>query len=113
MSDSHGPSRAQYLEGSVGVESFVPVKQRHSVGRGSRHRDCIDAGRVFLEPPAGGRRGPRAAMALTDDFQVFFWGNNNHGQSGLGTEHFGQAYRKIEEPVRGPGHSGGAGGGGV
>lgn len=39
------------------------------------------------------------AMALTDDFQVFFWGNNNHGQSGLGTEHFGQAYRKIEEPT--------------
>jgi hypothetical protein len=39
------------------------------------------------------------AMALTDDYQVYFWGNNNHGQSGLGMEHFGQAYRKIEEPT--------------
>eukprot|EP00906_Rhabdomonas_costata_P025663 RCo036660 len=39
------------------------------------------------------------AMALTEDFQAFFWGNNNHGQSGLGVERFGQSYRKIEEPT--------------
>eukprot|EP01012_Entosiphon_sulcatum_P006081 TRINITY_DN12834_c0_g1_i1.p1 TRINITY_DN12834_c0_g1~~TRINITY_DN12834_c0_g1_i1.p1 ORF type:complete len:578 (+),score=69.28 TRINITY_DN12834_c0_g1_i1:158-1735(+) len=39
------------------------------------------------------------AMAITEDYRVFFWGNNNHGQSGLGNERFGQAYRKIEEPT--------------
>jgi hypothetical protein len=39
------------------------------------------------------------AMALTEDHEVFFWGNNNHGQSGLGSKFFGPAFRKIEEPV--------------
>lgn len=38
------------------------------------------------------------AMALTEDHEVYFWGNNNHGQSGLGAKHFGPALRKIEEP---------------
>ena len=39
------------------------------------------------------------AMALTEDHEVFFWGNNNHGQSGLGAKCFGPAFRKIEEPA--------------
>jgi alpha-tubulin suppressor-like RCC1 family protein len=39
------------------------------------------------------------AMALTDEHEVYFWGNNNHGQSGLGLGFFGPAFRKIEEPV--------------
>lgn len=39
------------------------------------------------------------AMALTSDHEVYFWGNNNHGQSGLGPALFGPSYRKIEEPV--------------
>jgi alpha-tubulin suppressor-like RCC1 family protein len=39
------------------------------------------------------------AMALTSDHEVYFWGNNNHGQSGLGVNYFGAAFRKIEEPV--------------
>lgn len=39
------------------------------------------------------------AMALTDTHEIYFWGNNNHGQSGLGCHFFGPAYRKIEEPV--------------
>eukprot|EP01062_Namystynia_karyoxenos_P025291 TRINITY_DN19927_c0_g1_i1.p1 TRINITY_DN19927_c0_g1~~TRINITY_DN19927_c0_g1_i1.p1 ORF type:complete len:570 (+),score=154.29 TRINITY_DN19927_c0_g1_i1:126-1835(+) len=39
------------------------------------------------------------AMALTDNHQVFFWGNNNHGQSGLGPQRFGTSHRKIEEPT--------------
>eukprot|EP00756_Hemistasia_phaeocysticola_P057783 Hpha_TRINITY_DN34394_c0_g1::TRINITY_DN34394_c0_g1_i1::g.109603::m.109603 len=39
------------------------------------------------------------AMALTDECQVFFWGNNNHGQSGLGPRRFGASFRKIEEPT--------------
>lgn len=38
------------------------------------------------------------AMALTEEHEVYFWGNNNHGQSGLGSKYFGPAYRKIEEP---------------
>lgn len=38
------------------------------------------------------------AMALTENHEVYFWGNNNHGQSGLGTKYFGPAFRKIEEP---------------
>ena len=39
------------------------------------------------------------AMALTSEHEVFFWGNNNHGQSGLGASVFGSTYRKIEEPI--------------
>ena len=39
------------------------------------------------------------AMAATADHKVFFWGNNNHGQSGLGPRYFGASYRKIEEPT--------------
>jgi len=39
------------------------------------------------------------AMALTENHEVYFWGNNNHGQSGLGEAFFGASYRKIEEPV--------------
>ena len=39
------------------------------------------------------------AMALTSDHQVYFWGNNNHGQSGLGALRFGAMCRKIEDPV--------------
>lgn len=39
------------------------------------------------------------AMALTSDHEVYFWGNNNHGQSGLGASCFGAQFRKIEEPV--------------
>eukprot|EP01061_Rhynchopus_euleeides_P016622 TRINITY_DN27942_c0_g1_i1.p1 TRINITY_DN27942_c0_g1~~TRINITY_DN27942_c0_g1_i1.p1 ORF type:complete len:553 (+),score=140.20 TRINITY_DN27942_c0_g1_i1:182-1840(+) len=39
------------------------------------------------------------AMAVTGDHKVYFWGNNNHGQSGLGPRYFGASYRKIEEPT--------------
>eukprot|EP00992_Anisonema_acinus_P008181 TRINITY_DN4255_c0_g1_i1.p1 TRINITY_DN4255_c0_g1~~TRINITY_DN4255_c0_g1_i1.p1 ORF type:complete len:406 (+),score=73.81 TRINITY_DN4255_c0_g1_i1:143-1360(+) len=39
------------------------------------------------------------AMALTVDHDVYFWGNNNHGQSGLSIDNFGQSFRKIEEPT--------------
>mmetsp|Transcript_49604 Transcript_49604/g.153167 ORF Transcript_49604/g.153167 Transcript_49604/m.153167 type:complete len:586 (-) Transcript_49604:130-1887(-) len=39
------------------------------------------------------------AMALTSDHEVYFMGNNNHGQSGLGAAYFGAAFRKIEEPL--------------
>lgn len=33
------------------------------------------------------------------DNEVYFWGNNNHGQSGLGQCYFGASFRKVEEPV--------------
>jgi len=39
------------------------------------------------------------AMALTKSSAVYFWGNNNHGQSGLGGARFGQSHRKIEDPT--------------
>lgn len=39
------------------------------------------------------------AMALTADHHVYFWGNNNHGQSGLGPEYFDSALRKVDEPT--------------
>ncbi|RNF19556.1 uncharacterized protein Tco025E_04090 [Trypanosoma conorhini] len=39
------------------------------------------------------------AMALTADHRVYFWGNNNHGQSGLGPQYFGYSLRKVEEPT--------------
>lgn len=39
------------------------------------------------------------AMVLTQDHEVYFWGNNNHGQSGLGPASFGLPFRKIEAPV--------------
>ncbi|KEG13851.1 hypothetical protein DQ04_00751110 [Trypanosoma grayi] len=39
------------------------------------------------------------AMALTADHHVYFWGNNNHGQSGLGPRYFHYSMRKVEEPT--------------
>lgn len=39
------------------------------------------------------------ATALTEDHEVYFWGNNNHGQSGLGHKFFGASFRKIESPA--------------
>ncbi|KAH8620566.1 BTB POZ domain [Trypanosoma vivax] len=39
------------------------------------------------------------AMALTADHHVYFWGNNNHGQSGLGPLSFGCELRIVEEPT--------------
>ncbi|EKF99968.1 hypothetical protein TCSYLVIO_009110 [Trypanosoma cruzi] len=39
------------------------------------------------------------AMALTAGHHVYFWGNNNHGQSGLGPRYFDYSLRKVEEPT--------------
>nr|CCC91709.1 conserved hypothetical protein [Trypanosoma congolense IL3000] len=39
------------------------------------------------------------AMAVTADHRVYFWGNNNHGQSGLGREYFRPSSRKVEGPT--------------
>lgn len=38
------------------------------------------------------------AMAITEDYHVYFWGNNNHGQSGLGPLLFDYNLKKIDEP---------------
>ncbi|CAD2221755.1 BTB/POZ domain/Regulator of chromosome condensation (RCC1) repeat, putative [Angomonas deanei] len=38
------------------------------------------------------------AMAIATHHRVYFWGNNNHGQSGLGPSYFDPQYKKIETP---------------
>ncbi|KAH9599329.1 Regulator of chromosome condensation [Trypanosoma melophagium] len=51
------------------------------------------------EPAVHVAAGYAYAMALTADHHVYFWGNNNHGQSGLGPRHFDHATRKVETPT--------------
>nr|CAJ2469988.1 unnamed protein product [Leishmania braziliensis] len=39
------------------------------------------------------------AMAIVGGHHVYFWGNNNHGQSGRGRSHFDLSTKKVEAPV--------------
>ncbi|KAG5481485.1 hypothetical protein LSCM1_05502 [Leishmania martiniquensis] len=39
------------------------------------------------------------AMAIVEGHHVYFWGNNNHGQSGRGRNHFDLPTKKVESPV--------------
>ncbi|KAG5503763.1 hypothetical protein JIQ42_07279 [Leishmania sp. Namibia] len=39
------------------------------------------------------------AMAIVEGHHVYFWGNNNHGQSGRGRSHFDLLTKKVEAPV--------------
>ncbi|RHW71201.1 BTB/POZ domain/Regulator of chromosome condensation (RCC1) repeat [Trypanosoma brucei equiperdum] len=51
------------------------------------------------EPAVHVAAGYAFAVALTADHHVYFWGNNNHGQSGLGPRSFHCSLRKVEEPT--------------
>ncbi|KPI85287.1 hypothetical protein ABL78_5654 [Leptomonas seymouri] len=39
------------------------------------------------------------AMAIVEDHHVYFWGNNNHGQSGRGRSFFDPHTKKVDAPV--------------
>ncbi|GET87579.1 hypothetical protein, conserved [Leishmania tarentolae] len=39
------------------------------------------------------------AMAIVEGHHVYFWGNNNHGQSGRGRAHFDLLTKKVDAPV--------------
>lgn len=39
------------------------------------------------------------AMAIVEDYHVYFWGNNNHGQSGRGRGFFDPQTKKVDTPV--------------
>ncbi|CAJ1987809.1 Regulator of chromosome condensation (RCC1) repeat [Leishmania donovani] len=39
------------------------------------------------------------AMAIVEGHHVYFWGNNNHGQSGRGRAHFDLPTKKVDAPV--------------
>ncbi|KAG5508156.1 hypothetical protein JKF63_05410 [Porcisia hertigi] len=39
------------------------------------------------------------AMAIVEGHHVYFWGNNNHGQSGRGRSYFDLPTKKVESPV--------------
>lgn len=62
----------------VVVPRRIPLFERHS----ALH---VSAGYAF-------------AMAIIKDHHVYFWGNNNHGQSGLGPRFFDYNTRKADEP---------------
>jgi alpha-tubulin suppressor-like RCC1 family protein len=39
------------------------------------------------------------AMAIVENYHVYFWGNNNHGQSGRGRSFFDPHTKKVDTPV--------------
>lgn len=39
------------------------------------------------------------AMAIVEGYHVYFWGNNNHGQSGRGRNFFDPHTKKVDTPV--------------
>ncbi|CCW69695.1 unnamed protein product [Phytomonas sp. Hart1] len=60
------------------VPRRVPLFERHRAVH-------ISAGYAFV-------------IAVVEGHRVYFWGNNNHGQSGLGPKYFDANSKKIDEP---------------